>query len=210
LGDGKVHGDDPEWDAFEAEQLYGILEKEIIPEFYNRNEKGIPVAWISRMRESMSQLTPRFSADRTVREYTEQHYLPAAAAYLERAADKSTKGKQIIEWQNTLDQKWNTIRFGDISCYPLDEKSHFDVQVYFNDVDPDAVAVELYADAIKDEPMVLLKMTRGAKLEGAGNGYNYNLSVASTRPDMDFTARIIPSFPNVSVPLENSHILWQR
>ncbi len=84
LGDGKEHGDDPSIDAIEAEQLYNILEKEVVPEFYNRNEKGIPSRWISRMRESMAQLTPRFSADRTVREYTEQHYLPAAKSFLER------------------------------------------------------------------------------------------------------------------------------
>jgi len=72
IGDGNEHGDDPAWDAIEADQLYNLLEQEVVPEFYNRNEKGIPAAWISRMRESMAQLTPRFSADRTVREYTEQ------------------------------------------------------------------------------------------------------------------------------------------
>jgi starch phosphorylase len=210
LGDGKEHGDDPDWDAFEAEQLYAILEKEVVPEFYNRNEKGIPAGWVSRMRESMSQLTPRFSADRTVREYTEQHYLPATSAYLERAADKCSKGKQIIEWQKTLDQKWNSIRFGDVSCYPKLDKRHFDVQVYFNDVDPNSIDVELYADKVGDEASIVLKMSRGAKLEGTNNGYNYNVEVSSNRTDLDFTARIIPSFPNVSVPLENSHILWQR
>ena len=88
LGDGQEHGDDPAWDAAEAEALYDLLEREVIPEFYTRDEQGIPGAWVARMRESMAQLTPRFSASRTVREYTEQHYLPAASAYLERAADK--------------------------------------------------------------------------------------------------------------------------
>jgi len=39
------------------------------------------------MRESMARLTPRFCANRTLREYTEQHYLPAAPAYRERAAE---------------------------------------------------------------------------------------------------------------------------
>jgi glucan phosphorylase len=57
--------------------LYERLEREVIPEFYARNDQGIPVAWVARMRESMARLTPRFSADRAVREYTEQHYLPA-------------------------------------------------------------------------------------------------------------------------------------
>jgi len=65
LGDGQEHGSDPAWDAAEAETLYERLEREVIPEFYTRNEKDIPVAWVSRMRESMSRLTPHFAADRT-------------------------------------------------------------------------------------------------------------------------------------------------
>ena len=95
LGDGQEHGDDPAWDAAEADALYDLLEREVIPEFYTRDESGIPTAWVKRMRESMARLTPRFSADRAVREYTEQHYLPAAAAYRERAANKGAIGKQM-------------------------------------------------------------------------------------------------------------------
>jgi glycogen phosphorylase len=79
LGDGHEHDDDPAWDAAEAEALYDLLEREVIPEFYTRNGGGIPTAWVARMRKSMATLTPRFSADRAVREYTENHYLPAAA-----------------------------------------------------------------------------------------------------------------------------------
>ena len=83
LGDGREHGDDPAWDAAEAEALYDLLEREVIPEFYARDAQGIPTAWVARMRDSMASLTPRFSANRAVGEYTEQHYLPAAAAYRE-------------------------------------------------------------------------------------------------------------------------------
>ena len=92
LGDGQEHGDDPAWDAVEADALYDLLEREVIPEFYTRDEQGIPTAWVTRMRESMARLTPRFSTNRTVREYTERHYLPAAAAYRARAADKGAVG----------------------------------------------------------------------------------------------------------------------
>jgi len=70
LGDGQEHGDDPAWDAVEADALYDLLEWEVIPEFYTRDKSGIPTAWVKRMRESMAQLTPQFSANRTVREYT--------------------------------------------------------------------------------------------------------------------------------------------
>ena len=99
LGDGREHGDDPAWDAVEADALYELLEREVIPEFYARDEQGIPTAWVARMRESMARLTPRFSANRTVREYTEQHYLPAATAYHLRMANKGAIGRQIVAWR---------------------------------------------------------------------------------------------------------------
>ena len=78
MGDGQEHGDDPAWDAAEAAALYDLLEREVIPEFYTRDENGIPRAWVARMRESMARLTPRFSANRTVRERPSMDSLDAA------------------------------------------------------------------------------------------------------------------------------------
>ena len=98
----------------DAEALYDLLEHEVIPEFYTRDEQGIPTAWVKRMRESMAQLTPRFSTNRAVREYTEQHYLPAASAYLERAADKGEIGVEMVDWRHELEQKWAALRFGEV------------------------------------------------------------------------------------------------
>jgi len=210
LGDGKEHHDDPALDAIEAEQLYNILEQEVVPEFYNRNEKGIPTAWLSRMRESMAQLTPRFSADRTVREYTEQHYLPAATAYLERVANKGAKGKQIINLLHTLEQRWDSLRFGEVKFETIKKQHKFEVQVYFNDLDPNTIEVQLFANGMNEESPIVQKMKRGTKLEGASNGYHYTVSVSATRSALDYTVRAIPYFPNVSVPLEISRILWQR
>ena len=61
LGDGQEHGSDPAWDAAEAEALYALLEREVVPAFYSRDAQGIPTAWIAKMRESMARLTPQFS-----------------------------------------------------------------------------------------------------------------------------------------------------
>ncbi|MFA5880160.1 MAG: alpha-glucan family phosphorylase, partial [Candidatus Margulisiibacteriota bacterium] len=96
LGDGLEH--DPSWDAIEAEQLYRLLEEEVVPAFYERDKDGIPKGWVSKVRNSMMHLTPQFSANRTVREYTEQRYLPAALAYKKRAAKKGELGKKIVDW----------------------------------------------------------------------------------------------------------------
>jgi len=209
LGDGREHGDDPAWDAAEAEVLYGLLECEVIPEFYTRNEKGIPTAWIARMRESMAQLTPRFSANRTVREYTEQHYLPAASAYRERAADKGAVGVQLVNWQGAMEQNWSNLRFGEMKVATDGGNHIFEVQVYLNGIDANSVRVELYADGVIGGLPVRQEMKIVGQLVGA-NGITYSTQVPTTRPAADYTARVIPHWSGVAVPLEAAQILWQR
>ncbi|MEO6423451.1 MAG: alpha-glucan family phosphorylase, partial [Candidatus Nitrotoga sp.] len=210
LGDGKEHGDDPVLDAAEAEQLYDLLEHEVIPEFYNRNQEGIPTAWVARMRESMARLTPRFSSNRTVREYTEQHYLPAASAYRERMVEKGAMGVQIVNWRHHLHQNWTALRFGDVKVETDGEQHVFEVQVFLNDVDSNTVRVELYADGINESSPIRQELTHISQLPYSVGGHIYSGAVSATRPSTDFTARIIPYFPGVSVPLETAHILWQQ
>jgi glycogen phosphorylase len=210
LGDGQEHGEDPAWDKVEADALYDLLEREVIPEFYARDEHGIPTAWVTRIRESMARLTPRFSANRTVREYTEQHYLPAASAYLERAADKGAVGSQMVKWEQTVKQQWATLGFGDVRVQTQEVQHLFEVVVYLNDLDPKAVRVELYADGINGSDPIRLEMTRVRHLAGASGGYVYNAAVSAARPPADYTARIIPHCSGVAVPLEADLILWQR
>ncbi|MGV8991320.1 MAG: alpha-glucan family phosphorylase [Thiobacillus sp.] len=210
LGDGQEHDDDPAWDAIEADALYDLLEREVIPAFYTRDAQGIPTAWVARMRESMAQLTPRFSTNRAVREYTEQHYLPAAAAYLERAADSGKLGVELINWRHALEQKWAALRFGEVKIESDSEQHGFEAQVYLDDLDPDAVRVELYANGIDGAVAERVEMQRVRQLVGSTNGYAYRAEVPATRPASDYTARMIPHLYSVAVPLEDAHILWQR
>jgi starch phosphorylase len=209
LGDGREHGEDPACDAVEASALYDLLEREVIPEFYTRDKSGIPITWVNRMRESMALLTPRFSANRAVREYTEQHYLPAALAYLERAADKGEVGRQMVNWRQALEQKWATLRFGEVKVKTKGKQHVYEVQVYLNDLDPESVCVELYADGMNGSAPVRQEMKRGQKLVGAENGYVYIAQVPATRPTTDYTARLRPHRSGVAVPLEAAQILWQ-
>jgi starch phosphorylase len=210
LGDGQEHGDDPAWDAAEAEALYTLLEREVIPAFYSRDANGIPTAWMARMRESMAQLTARFDANRTVREYTEQFYLPAAAAYRQRAADKGMLGAQILDWQRAVAHYWAAVRFGTLQVETSAEQHVFQLPVYFGALDPDAVRVELYADPVDGGAPLRQVMTRGAPLAGATNGYTFSAHVPASRPATEYTPRLIPHHPEAAVPLEAAQILWQR
>ncbi len=210
LGDGQEHGDDPAWDGVEADALYDVLEQEVIPEFYTRDENGIPTAWINRMRESMARLTPRFSANRTVREYTEQRYLPAAAAYRARAADKGAAGSQILNWRQALEHEWAALRFGDVKVETHGEEHIFEIQVYLDDLDPKAARVELYADGINGDGPHRQEMSHIRQLAGSIGGHVYRTAVSAARPAGDYTARVIPHCGGMAIPLEEAHILWQR
>jgi starch phosphorylase len=209
LGDGQEHGDDPAWDAAEAAALYDLLEREVIPEFYSRNEQGIPTAWVRRMRESMARLTTQFSANRAVREYTEELYIPAAAAYRKRAADRGAVGAEVINWRYNLEQNWDKLRFGEVKVVSDGGRHDFEVGIYLGNLDPNSVRVELYADGVNGGEPELQEMRRGQPSTEA-NSYTYSAQMPATRPATDYTARVISQHDGVAIPLEVARILWQR
>ncbi len=210
IGDGQEHGKDPAWDAVEAEELYELLELEVIPEFYNRDENGISTAWVRRMRESMSQLSPRFSANRTVQDYTEKYYLPASASYQSRASNNGEMGNQLVNWQQTLKQKWAAIHFGKVSVETRGQQHLFRVEVHLNGIDSNAIRVELFADGLNGHCPEQHGMNQNGQTVDANVGSNYSIAIAATRPATDYTARVIPYYENAAVPLEAAHILWHR
>ncbi len=211
IGDGQEHGDDPEWDAVEANQLYDLLESEVIPEFYNRNERGIPTQWLARMRASMSQLTPQFSASRTVREYTEQHYLPAATAYRKRAAFNGAIGTGIVNWELSLREKWDSLKFGDVDLQSTEAEHHFRVAVYLDGLDPTFVQVEIYADGRNGEAAIRQVMEREEMQDSSQSHWAiYHAAVPASRPGSDFTPRIVPAHASVAIPLELELIRWRQ
>jgi len=208
VGDGKEHGDDPAYDRADAEALYAVLENQIIPEFYNRDEKGIPRAWVARIRESMARLTPEFSANRTVRQYTEEHYLSAAAAYACRAADKGRAGADLLKWKTEIARHWDSIRFGSLKVDAQDGEMIFEVDVYLGRLDPNTVRVELYADAQDGGPLAIQDMDRKER-SGVSGAYVYSTRTPATRPAGDFTPRLKPYHP-LALPTEVDRMLWQR
>jgi len=209
LGDGREHGDDPKWDAAEAEQLYELLEGEIVPSFYDRDDAGIPQAWIAKVRQSMARLTPRFSANRAIREYCEKYYLPGARAYRKRAEDRGTLAAQLVQWLGHIENRWHGIYFGKFEFKDSNDRHHFQVQVYLDELDTEAVEVEMFADERDGLPAERYRMTPGERLIGF-SGRLYTAQVASRHPAEHFTPRAYPRHPDLAIPLECQAIKWQR
>jgi starch phosphorylase len=210
IGDGQEHGEDPEWDAREADTLYTLLEAEAIPAFYERDESGMPAKWLGRIRESMARLTPEFSATRAIREYTESHYLPAASRYRDRAADNGAVGSSLLQWKQDLERYWSTVGFVSIRINTHDGQHFFQVDVAPGSLTPDHFRVDLYADTAHEKSAPFQVMNASGPCADKPGAFNYSAQVSATRPASDYTARIVPYHPNALVPLEAEQIVWQR
>ena len=207
IGDGQEHGDAPEWDAQEAEQLYDILEKEIIPCFYERDGRGIPTAWLERMRTSMAELTPQFSTNRMLREYVDRLYITAARNYHKRTADGVNDSAHLCHWRELLETHWQKLHFERLDVQPEGKEYAITVTVYLDELDTNAVQVQLYAESQGNGgPEIHVMEITGAT--GTANSYLYRARIPALRPVEHYTPRIIPYFNGAAVPLEASQILW--
>jgi glycogen phosphorylase len=208
LGDRREHGDDAAWDAAEATALYGVLEHEIVPDFHARGPDGIPRAWIARVRESMARLTPRFSSNRAVREYTANHYLPAAAAYRARSADEGALARAVTDWRRNLARSWSGISLAPVAVASQSGRHEFAVEVDLNGIAPDTVAVELYADGRDGGVPERYGMTRLAAVASAPTRFRFEGQAPGARPASDYTVRVVPRYGKVPAPLEAPWIRW--
>ena len=210
IGDGRERGDDPSWDAVEARALYDLLEQQIAPSFYDRDEQGIPKQWIGRCRESMARLTPVFSANRTVRQYTEDHYISRASIYSRRSAGGGTIGAKLLEKQRSLTAAWPDVHFGPVAMSPEGGTYFSAVQVYLGQLQPDDVSIEMYAEPLYQQPPFCERMSLAERPQDPDGFYVYTARVPENRPADHYTPRAVPSDTVGSIPLELSLITWQK
>ena len=166
-------------------------------------------AGLARMRESMARLTPLFSTNRVVRQYTEEHYLSAASAF------QRTRRRTKVRWEPICSIGRPNSQSTGQRCDSVppqlnrqDGQYFFQVQVFLDDLDPDAVSVELYAEGQNGNAPLRHAMNRGERLVGSVNGFMYTARIPATRPAADYTPRLVPHHRGAFVPLEAPFILW--
>jgi starch phosphorylase len=135
--------------------------------------------------------------------------LPAAQAFLRRAADESKLACELEEWHAKIDDQWPSVRFGRVNVSQAEENWQFHVQAYLGDLPADSVAVHLFANAVDGSEPICVTMHLEGPIHGAIGGYNYRATVPANRPAEHFTARIVPSHGEAFVPLEAIYSAWQ-
>ncbi|SFW24763.1 starch phosphorylase [Luteibacter sp. UNCMF366Tsu5.1] len=194
------HGGDPE----DADCLYRLLQDEIAPCFYERNDRGVPQRWVERMRASMSRLTPAFSSNRMLLDYVDGFYLPAV-----RALRKRHQG-ELLAWSDAVSSHWHEVRLGDVDVTLDDAHWRFHAQAYLGGLNVEWVKVELYAEERDGFPRQSIPMSQGDAISGAIGGYVFTVSLPATRPASDYTVRLRPWHEDAFLPAELPLVTWQR
>lgn len=198
-------------DAVDAAHLYERLEQEIVPLYYDRGLDGVPHGWVARVKQSMQRLCPLFNTNRMLRQYVEEHYLPAARRYRTLTENSLAAAKALAAWKAAVRAGWPAVRIEEATAEAKGGAIFFRATVRLGDLDPDAVTVQAYADPVGGHGVEPCPEVIPMKRQGVEDGVARHEGMVQTeRPASDYTVRVLPYHPNARLPIDLPLVLWAR
>jgi len=164
IGNGEEYDDHEFQDVLEGRALYDILEKDVMPIFYDRGSNGIPRRWVAMMKASMYKLCPIFNTHRMVEDYWEQFYVPAAERG-NRLIENDWEGlKSLAQWRERIMYTWANVAIRDIRMEEMEEievesSFHLEADVFLGDLSPEDVIVEAYCGRLDPSDQFMDRFT---------------------------------------------------
>jgi starch phosphorylase len=163
IGHGEEYADDQSQyqDTIESNAIYDLLEKEIVPLFYERGRDGLPRGWIGKMKAAMIQHAGVFNTNRMVRDYYEQCYLPCARRSHRLMDNDLERAKALAAWKARVRQQWRQIRIERVWTdgaegqeLKVGDQLQVQAQVHLGELKPTDVAVELFHGPLNAEGLI--------------------------------------------------------
>jgi len=146
IGKGEAYDDPAHQDEVEADALYELVEREIVPTFYKRRVDGLPPKWVARMKASIAKLCPEFNMHRAVMQYADPYYATAHSNYWALSEQDGAKVKQLAGAIGTLESVWPQLRIEPISTTDSEvnqgEAIHLSARITLGNLLPDDVLAE--------------------------------------------------------------------
>ncbi len=216
IGRGEVYDDIEYQNEVEGRAIYDLLEKEIVPLFYDRNTEGIPRGWIACMKASMQTLCPVFSTDRMVQEYTEHSYIPAFEHWQKLGRNNLALAADLAAWKEKIRKLWHQVRIEEIEAVGAGEVTvgsqvPIRAQVFIGDIPPGEVAVDVYFGVLDSRGSIvggeLVSLDAAADL-GAGT-YRFSGEIECRFCGRQgFMLRVMPNHPELGAVYEPGFLLW--
>lgn len=216
IGRGEVYDDADYQDAVEAHALYDLLERDVVPMFYERGADGLPRRWIERVKNSIKKLNSYFNTHRMVREYTEQFYLPAADHYRALSADGMARARTLAAWKARVRGVWPEIEVRMVEADLPEEPTVGDeisarARVYLADLAPDDVRVEFTMGRLDTEGhLVDAQTSRMSATEGEHDAYTFEVDgvVCESSGLHGYTLRVLPAHDDLVTSFLPGLIVW--
>jgi starch phosphorylase len=220
IGRGEEYADDQAeyQDRVEANAIYDLLEKEIVPLFYERGRDGLPRGWIAKMKAAMRDHAGVFNTNRMVREYTERCYLPSAARGQRLWEDDQHRAKALAAWKAKLRQHWGEIRISRVWTERADSEDlrvgdqlQVKAEVYLSELKPTDVSVQLYYGPVDASNLIvdgLALPTLIAQSKGKGSYVFAGAIPCRTSGQHGYALRILPSHEDLGNAFEMGLVLW--
>jgi starch phosphorylase len=170
IGDRRDYADPADQDAVDRASLFELLEREVIPLFYERDAAGLPSGWLAMMRASMAQLTPSFSAQRMLAEYDDQFYRPAMPAAARLGGTNPGAVRRLAGWLQRFEAAWPGVRIERLEIdgerVAVGAPVRAEALVGLNGLRPSDVAVDLLIGPVDESGEV--RPEREVRLSAAG------------------------------------------
>ena len=213
IGEERAYKDEATQDEADALSLYEHLERGIIPLFFDRDEDGVPVHWIQRMKASIRSIAPQFNTRRMVKDYFEQYYFPAAQRYARLSADRFRSGKALAAWKTRMRQLWPAIGLRaegpQDGHWTVGEKIEVTAFLFPGTIEPEEVEVELVVIRRNgaEGPVSVTKMVR-QKVQEDGTWVYQGAFQTSHNGHYVYGVRAMPKNPALANPFETGLVRW--
>ena len=205
-------------DKVEANAFYDLLEKEIVPVFYERGRDGLPRGWTAKMKAAMRDHAGLFNTNRMVRDYTELCYEPSAARSERLMQNDLERARALAAWKTRVRQQWPKLRIERVWAdtaegqeLQVSDQLQVQAQVHLGDLKPTDVAVELFHGPLDAEGLIgqgKVLPTLIAQSKGAGTYLFAGAISCRTSGRHGYALRIVPKHKDLDSPFEMNLILW--
>jgi len=199
----------------EANALYEVLEREIIPTFYKR-DAALPREWISMIKRSMVEICPIFNTNRMLSEYTSDFYYPSAMRASIMKENDFSIAKDLASWKKRIKKQWDSIRFlnvesGTAGSLSVKSSLFIKAEVYLGGILPDDVDIQIYYGKLDSDRLIKDGKIISMLVEdnSVSKKYIYKGEISSWESGLNgFTIRVIPKHEALAYPLEEGLIHW--
>ncbi len=204
-------------DELDAETIYHLLENEIIPAFYDRNEKNIPVKWVGFIKNSMAKIAPNYTMKRMFTDYREQFYNKLFDRTLVMRKNHYAMAKRLASWKKKICRSWKDLEVISVDLstpveksYKIGEEYNGIIIIDLKNVPASQIGLELVvSDNGKNEsPEIIHKQEFTLEKVEEGKAY-FKAKIIPTKPgSFTFGFRLFPKHPDLPYKQDCDCVKW--